>query len=179
MMIIIVAVDENNAIGKDNKLLWRIPEDMKFFKKITLGHPVIMGRKTCESIGKPLTGRTNIVITSNCDYTNDSYTVVHSLAEAVSVAAALDERYFVIGGASIYRQALPLTDEIYMTTVRHRYDADTFFPALNREEWCKVEQTDFERGTNFEYPFSFIHLIRKVNVLPNFFKHSSLCSTTG
>jgi dihydrofolate reductase len=160
MLAIIVAVDENNAIGKDNTLLWHITEDLKYFKSITSGHPVIMGRKTFESVGKALAGRTNIVISRNPQFAATGCTIVPSLEDAVTVAAQIDEMQFVIGGASIYREAILIADTIYLTVVHNKYDADTFFPEISETEWKEIKRVDFERGENFNYPFSFLKLKR-------------------
>jgi len=125
---IIAAIAENRAIGKNNKLLWRIPEDLKRFKKVTEGHAVIMGRKTYESIGKPLPNRLNIIITRNTSYKPPACFVFPSLGEALVYAKKYEkEEIFVIGGGEIYRQALPLTDKLYLTVVKGEYEADTFF----------------------------------------------------
>jgi dihydrofolate reductase len=160
MLSIIVAVDENNAIGKDNKLLWYIAEDLKYFKSITNGHPVIMGRKTFESIGKALPGRTNIIISRNPQFTVAECIVTASLEKAIGIASAIDEDQFIIGGASVYREAIRIADAIYLTVVHNKYDADTFFPEISQTEWDEVERIDFERGKNFNYPFSFLKLRR-------------------
>ncbi|MDR2285936.1 MAG: dihydrofolate reductase [Prevotellaceae bacterium] len=164
MLAIIVAVDENNAIGKDNKLLWHITEDLKYFKIITNGHPVIMGRKTFESIGRALPGRTNIIISRNPRFTAAGCRVVASLDDAIAVASDIDENQFIIGGASIYREAVGVADTIYLTVVHNRYDADTFFPEISKSEWDEVERIDFERGKDFEYSFSFLKL-KKIQYL--------------
>jgi dihydrofolate reductase len=158
MLSIIVAVGENNAIGKDNKLLWHITEDLKHFKSITNGHPVIMGRKTFESIGKALSGRVNIVISRNPQLAVQGCIVAPSLEKAISVASEIDENQFIIGGASIYREALPIVDTIYLTVVRNSYDADAFFPAIPKTGWNEVERIDFAKGKDFDYPFSFVTL---------------------
>jgi dihydrofolate reductase len=160
MLAIIVAIDENNAIGKDNKLLWHITEDLKYFKSITNGHPVIMGRKTFESIGKALSGRTNIIISRNRQFSAEGCIVVSSLEEAISVASETDDDKFIIGGASVYREAVGIADMIYLTVVHSRYDADTFFPKISENEWKEVDRTDHAKGKDFDHPFSFIKLKR-------------------
>ncbi|MDR1130018.1 MAG: dihydrofolate reductase [Prevotellaceae bacterium] len=160
MLSIIVAIDENNAIGKNNRLPWHITEDLKYFKSVTEGHPVIMGRKTFESVGRALPGRTNIVISRNPQFAAEGCTVVRSLDEAVSVAARIDEMQFVIGGDSIYREAIRIADTIYLTLVHNKYEADTFFPEIPESEWIETERVDFERGKDFNYPFSFLKLKR-------------------
>ncbi len=154
MLSIIVAVAENNVIGHENSLIWHISEDLKYFKRTTSGHPVIMGRKTFESIGKPLPNRTNIVISRNPDFKPAGCTVVSSLEKALELLNPNEEN-FIIGGGSIYREALPLADKLYLTKVYHHYEGDTFFPEIG-SEWKETARQDFERGETFEYPFSFI-----------------------
>jgi dihydrofolate reductase len=155
MIAVVVAMARNNAIGKDNQLLWHITEDMKFFKSLTQGGTVIMGRKTYESIGRPLPNRRNIVVSRSVDYLDDRVELFHSLEEAVH-AASSDEKVFIIGGGEVYRQSLGMADTLYITLVDHIYEADTFFPTINYDEWNVVEKVDYERGASFEYPFSFI-----------------------
>lgn len=119
----------DRGIGKDGKLLWHIPEDLKHFKKVTMGHPIIMGRKTYESIGKPLPGRVNIVITRNEDFRPEGVVVTHSLEEAIEKAQSLDkEEVFVIGGGQIYEQAIGVADKLYLTLIDDQKEADVFFP---------------------------------------------------
>ncbi|WP_439557490.1 dihydrofolate reductase, partial [Dyadobacter sp.] len=113
---IIVAVADNGVIGKDNELLWRLPDDLKRFKQLTLGHPMIMGRKTFESIGKPLPGRTSIVVTRNAEFNYDGIIVVHSLDEAIEAARQIEqEEAFIIGGGELYKQAQSIADRLYVT----------------------------------------------------------------
>lgn len=129
MISLVAAMDEKRGIGKDNKLLFRIGEDLKRFRSLTIGHPVIMGRKTYKSIGKALPGRTNIVVTRNTNFQMQGCHVCHSLEEAIEYAASLDpEEVFVIGGGELYRQALPLAGRLYLTLVHASRVADTFFP---------------------------------------------------
>jgi dihydrofolate reductase len=126
---IIAAIDKNRALGKDNKLLWHIPEDMKWFKSHTSGHPVIMGRKTFESIGKALPNRLNIVISRNLSYRAPGCTVAETLEKGIDIAVQSDNtEVFIIGGGTVYAQALPFADRLYLTIVDGLYDADTFFP---------------------------------------------------
>lgn len=133
LLSIIAAVAENGAIGRNNQLLWHIPEDLKYFKKLTTGHAVIMGRKTFDSIGKPLPNRQNIVITKNVRlHGSGEVSFVSSLQEALQ--AAQGDEVFIIGGASIYEAAMPLAQRLYITRVHAAFDADTFFPAIG-EEW--------------------------------------------
>lgn len=129
---LIVATDLNGLIGRGNDLPWHLPEDLKNFKAITMGHPILMGRNTFESIGKPLPGRTNIVITRNADFKAEGVTVVHSLEEALGAANA--ETIFVIGGSSIYAEALPRAAVIYQTLVDDEFEGDVYFPEKNLEK---------------------------------------------
>ncbi|HSW92777.1 MAG TPA: dihydrofolate reductase [Gammaproteobacteria bacterium] len=135
---IVVAMSENRAIGKDNQLLWHLPVDLQHFKQITLGKPVLMGRKTHQSIGRPLPGRMNVVITHDLNFKSEGCVIVHSIQDALDVVQDADE-ICVIGGADLYRQMLPLSDRIYLTRVHHTFSADTFFPELNSDEWNEVE----------------------------------------
>jgi dihydrofolate reductase len=151
---IIVAVAQNSAIGKGNQLLWHISEDLKYFKRITSGHTVIMGRKTFESIGKPLPNRRNIVVSRTLP-PQDAPVVVSSLDAALALCAA-DEEAFVIGGGSIYREALPLAHRLYITEVHAAYEADTFFPAIDKNEWHEISRQDFPHGEQFSHPFSLV-----------------------
>ena len=161
MLSIIVAVAENNVIGYNNALIWHISEDLKYFKRITSGHTIIMGRKTFESIGKPLPNRTNIVISRNAEFKPNDIVVASSLSEAISKANP-NEECFVIGGGSIYSEAMGLASKLYLTKVYHSYEGDTFFPEVG-EEWGEVSREDFERGDKFEHPFSFIVYERRKN----------------
>lgn len=158
MINIIVAADENNTIGKDNDLIWHLPDDLKFFKQKTSGHPIIMGRKTYESVGRPLPNRTNIIITRDKDYAVDGCVVVNSLDEAFSVAN--DDEIFVVGGAEIYKQALPVTDRVYLTRVHHTFDGDRFFPELG-DEWQEVESVLHPIDEKHVHPFTFKTYIKR------------------
>lgn len=158
MVSLIVAIAENGVIGDKNALLWNIKEDMRHFRTITSGHPVVMGRKTFESIGRPLPNRTNVVITRG-DSTFEGCEVAHSLEEAIAMFPA-EEEIFIIGGAQIYAQALPLADKLYLTIVHQEYEGDTSFPEFDIKEWREISRTDFERGEAYEGSFSFIDLER-------------------
>lgn len=142
----IAAVAENRAIGKDNKMLWHIPEDFKYFKKVTMGKPVIMGRKTFESIGQRLPGRLNIVVTRNPDWSEDGVTTVHDIKEAVQLAiaecaASTTDEIFIIGGDQIYQQMIDQVDRLYITEIKRSYpEADTFFPEIKQEKWQRVQK---------------------------------------
>ncbi|HIY47978.1 MAG TPA: dihydrofolate reductase [Candidatus Alistipes faecigallinarum] len=153
MLSIIVAVAENGVIGDKNTLLWHISEDLKHFKALTTGHPVIMGRKTYESLGRPLPNRENVVL-SRQQLEIPGCRVVHSLDEAVALFPA-DEELFVIGGAEIYAEALPRAAKFYLTRVCHAYEGDTRFPAWDVRKWRLVASEAFERGVAYPYPFVF------------------------
>jgi len=138
LLSVIVAIAENGVIGGGNQLLWHIPEDLKRFKSVTTGHTVIMGRKTFESIGKPLPGRVNIVISRNPNFHPDGVLVASSLAAALELAKN-DSEAFIIGGGEIYRQALPLASKLYVTRVHKSYEGDTTFPLINPNEWELIQ----------------------------------------
>ena len=159
MVSIIVALAENRVIGDKNSLLWHITEDMKFFRRTTSGHPVIMGRKTYDSLGRPLPNRTNVVISRTTTHI-EGCTVVGSLEDALKLFSE-DEEVFIIGGAQIYAQALECADRLYLTLVERDYEGDTSFPEIDYRYWQLVAEERHERGEEFEYPFSFITLDRK------------------
>lgn len=163
MIHIVAAVSENNAIGKDNKLLWHLPNDLKYFKQLTTGHPVIMGRKTFESIGKPLPNRYNIVITRNKPENNlhENVTYCPSLNEAINTARKKDENIYIIGGGEIYRQALPITDTLYITKVHTQMAGDTFFPEINTEQWQLVSKETYFKDEKHAFDYSFL-IYRKI-----------------
>lgn len=159
---IIVAASKNNAIGKNNELLWHMPADLKFFRKTTSGHTVIMGRKTFESVGEALPKRRNIVITRQANFQADNIEVVNSLEEALAACEHEKEEIFIVGGAQIYEQAMSLTDRIYLTRINHNFqDADTFFPEINDEEWQLEEVEHHESDEKNPYDYSF-YLYSKV-----------------
>ncbi len=155
---IIAAVSENKVIGKDNKLLWKIPEDMQRFKKLTLGHPVIMGRNTFNSIGKPLTGRTNIIVTRNLNYKPSNCITANSIEEAIKKAQKKDQQeIFIIGGSQIYEQGIKYADKLYLTIVKGDFKGDAFFPDYS--EFKKVISKEEKKSAGLEY--TFLELIKK------------------
>ena len=160
---LVVIATENNAIGKGNRLLCHLPDDLKYFKSITLGKPVIMGRKTFESIGKPLPGRLNIVVTRQQGLQLPGCTVVESLAAALVAAGSQPATIeaMIIGGAEIYLQALPMADRVYLTRVHAHIDGDVFFPKLSPREWSEVARQDHPADERHAYAFSFLTLERK------------------
>ena len=156
---IIVAIAENYAIGKNNQLLWHMPHDLKHFKEITSGRTIVMGRKTYESVGKPLPNRRNIVVTRQ-DIEIPGCEVVKSVDEGLSLCTGEDE-VFIGGGAEIYRLAMDKTDRIYLTIIDHNFDADTFFPEIDYNRWHEVSREDYEPDEKNRYPYSFITLERR------------------
>ena len=160
---IIVAKARNNVIGKDNQLVWKLSGDLQHFKRTTLGHHVIMGRKTFESMGKPLPSRTSIVITRNKDYQVPSpHHVVHSLDEALKIAENKGlEQAFILGGAEIFKLALPLVHEMIITEVDASPEGDTFFPSVDYSEWEKVSEERRFKDEKNEYDYTFVIYRRK------------------
>lgn len=160
MKSIIVAIAQNGTIGDKNALLWHIKEDMRFFRTTTSGHPVIMGRKTFESLGsKPLPKRKNIVITRS-DVEFEGAFVAHSLEEAIAMVDD-DAEVFIMGGAQIYAQALDIADRMYITRVERDYEGDTSFPEVDYSKWKLVAEERYERGEDYDSPFSFLTYDRK------------------
>lgn len=155
ILSLIVATDEENGIGKDNQLMWHLPKDLKFFKNTTSGHTVIMGRKTFDSIGKPLPKRRNIVITRQKNLSISGVEIFNTLADALE-ACADEEEVFVVGGGEIYKQALPLAHKLYQTKVHHIFNADTFFPEINPLEWELISREDHAKDEQHPYSFSFL-----------------------
>ena len=152
----IVAASENNVIGKDNKLPWCLPTDMRYFKNVTWGMPVIMGRKSFESLGKALKGRKNIVVTRNRQWQAQGTQVAQSVDEAIRLATQTDaEEIFILGGAEIFRLAWPSADRIYLTLVHGNFDGDAFFPNMEPDEWELVSNRDCEADGKNPYALSF------------------------
>lgn len=158
MISVIAAVASNGTIGADNCLLWHISEDLRRFKALTSGHPVVMGRKTWESLGRPLPGRHNVVITRNPEYVADGATVVGSLDKALALLKD-EQEIFIIGGGEIYRQAMEVADRLYITHVDAEYEGDTCFPDIDPEKWRPVFRERYECGEKFEHPFEYVNYI--------------------
>lgn len=155
MITLIVAMGKNREIGKENQLLWHLPKDLKHFKELTSGHPIIMGRKTYESIGKPLPNRTNIVISRKNDWFEEGILIVGSIKEAVKFAKKIDEEVFIIGGGNIYEQTIDLADKLEVTLVDAVLDADTFFPKINEKVWQKTNEERHQKDEKNEFDFCF------------------------
>lgn len=156
MIKIIVAMSKNRVIGNSNKLIWKLSADLKRFKEITTGNAVIMGRKTYESIGKPLPNRRNIIVTRNSEYFADGCEIAESLEKAIDIC---DRDCFIIGGGDIYRQSMDLAQKIYLTLVRENMDGDTSFQEIGKE-WMKISREDFQADDKNEYAYSFIEYER-------------------
>ncbi|MQY78404.1 MAG: dihydrofolate reductase [Bacteroidetes bacterium] len=162
---IIVAIAENNAIGKDNKLLWHISNDLKRFKRLTTGHPVIMGKNTYESLPvRPLPNRTNIVLSDVEGEKIEGCVMAYSIEEAIAKCPD-NEECFVIGGGMIYRQFFKIADRLYITKVHKSFEADTFFPYINYDDWELVEKEDHGPEGNNNFSFSYTVYKRKLNFL--------------
>ncbi|WKS94924.1 dihydrofolate reductase [Riemerella columbina] len=155
MITIVVAMGKNNAIGADNQLLWHLPKDLKHFKNLTSEHPIIMGRKTYESIGKPLPNRTNIVVSQKPDWFEEGILIVGSLKEAMKFAKKIDEDFFIIGGGSIYQQTIDLADRLEVTLVDSEPQGDTFFPDINPKIWTKTNEVFHPKDEQNPYDLYF------------------------
>ncbi|OHA46286.1 MAG: hypothetical protein A3A80_04205 [Candidatus Terrybacteria bacterium RIFCSPLOWO2_01_FULL_44_24] len=157
---VIVAFSRNRVIGNNNTLPWHLPEDLKRFRELTYGHTVIMGRKTHESIGKVLPGRTNIIITSKEDYKAEGCIIAGSLDEAIKIADG-DSEVFIIGGANVYKQAMAIADRLYVTFIKEEFEGDAFFPEINEDIWQIRSKTDYCKNPMDPYNFSFITYVRR------------------
>jgi dihydrofolate reductase len=146
---------EKNEIGADNQLLWHLPKDLKHFKDLTSGHPIIMGRKTYESIGKALPNRTNIIISRKKNWFEEGILIVGSIKEAVKFAKKIDENVFIIGGGNIYEQTMEIADKLEVTLVKAELKADTFFPKIDPKIWKLSEEVFHEKDEKNQYDFSF------------------------
>lgn len=161
----IAAVAENGVIGKDNDLVWSLPDDMKYFMNSTKEHYIILGRKNYESLPpkfRPLPNRTNIVITRQKNLKLENTSVVNSLDDAISLCEKDNQKkIFVIGGGQIYKQALPITDTLYITEIHHKFDGDTFFPTIDKNEWEEVSREYHNTDERHKYSFDFVIYKRK------------------
>lgn len=162
MTTIVVAMGEKNEIGSGNQLLWHLPKDLKHFKDLTSGHPIIMGRKTYESIGKALPNRTNIVVSRKKNWFQEGVLIVGSLKEAVKFAKKIDENIFIIGGGNVYEQTMEIADRLEVTLVKANLEADTYFPKINEKIWKKTEEICHEKDDKNQYDFCF-QTYEKVN----------------
>ncbi len=156
VLSLLLAADENNVIGKDNQLPWHLPNDLKYFKNQTWGMPILMGRKTFESIGKPLQGRKSIVITRSKDWSYEGVEIVHSVDEAIYKAKEFGvKEIFVIGGAEIFKTSFSKANRIYLTRIHHQFEGDTFFPKVSEQEWSIMQSRFCAPDEKNKYPHTF------------------------
>ncbi|PQJ71840.1 dihydrofolate reductase [Polaribacter butkevichii] len=162
MVTIIAAIAKDNALGKDNDLIWHLPADLKRFKKVTSGHHILMGRNTFESIGKPLPNRTTIIITRNKNYFKEGCLIAHSLEEAIALVEN-DDAIYIIGGAQIYKEAIKkdLVDQLDITKVHHHFEADVFFPEIDLNIWKETNREDFKADEKNKFDYSFLSFQKK------------------
>ncbi len=155
MISLIVAMDQNRLIGKENDLPWRLPEDLKYFKRITTSHTIVMGRKTFESIGRPLPNRENVVLTRQKDYQQEGATVSHSVEELEALDAEKKDELFVIGGATLYEQTLDVANRLYITHIEESFEGDTNFPAIDLSEWKVISKQQGIKDEKNPYTYYF------------------------
>jgi dihydrofolate reductase len=165
-LVLIAAIAQNGVIGRDNRLLWRLKSDLKHFRTLTMGHPVIMGRKTFESIGKPLPGRSNIIVTSQSDFAPEGVHIAHSFEEARKIGARIAQEsgldaVFVAGGGQIYQALMPQADRLEITLVDLAPEGDAYFPEISREHWAIEARVDHPKGLEDEAAFSFLRYQRR------------------
>lgn len=160
MIVVIAAAAENNALGKDNDLLWHLPNDFKRFKALTSNHYIIMGRKTFESFPKPLPNRTHVIITRQKNYAVEHCIVVHNLKQALA-ACPTDEDVFIIGGGEIYNQSMDIADAIELTRVHTELEADTYFPEINPDEWTLINEEFHPKDEKHLYAFTYQTFVKK------------------
>jgi dihydrofolate reductase len=160
MVIMIAAVAENNALGKNNDLLWHLPNDFKRFKEITSGHHIIMGRKTFESFPKPLPNRTHVIITRQNDFEHEGCIVVQNIEKALSVCP-INKNLYIIGGGEIYQQSISFADQLDITRVHHSFDADVYFPEIDPEIWELTSETFHQKDERHLFDYTFQTFVRK------------------
>ena len=157
MITVIAAIAANNALGKDNDLIWHLPADLKRFKKVTTGHYILMGRNTFESIGRPLPNRTTIIITRNKNYFKEGCLIANSLEQAIEMAKSAAQ-IFIIGGAQIYKETMAkeMAAQLDITLVHHNFEADVFFPEIDTKRWKEAAREDFKADEKNDYDYSFV-----------------------
>jgi dihydrofolate reductase len=159
---LIVAMAKNRAIGLNNRMPWHLSADLKRFKQITMEHPIIMGRLTFEAIGRPLPGRTNIIVSRNPAYKQEGCVVADSIETAIACGCRLADEIFIIGGATLYAASLPLADRLYLTQIYRDFAGDTFFPPFDTNAWIETAREDITDDEQAGFPYSFINLQKKV-----------------
>ena len=156
MISLLVAMAQNRVIGKDNQLPWHLPEDLAYFKRVTMGHPIVMGRKTFESIGRVLPGRQNVIVTRNPHFSHEGCLVLHSIEEIINFANNYNGEVFVIGGAEIFKEILPYADRLYITKIVHTFSGDAFFPVFDEAEWKLVSSEKGLKNEKNPYDYTFL-----------------------
>ncbi|MBM6619353.1 dihydrofolate reductase [Bacillus suaedaesalsae] len=156
MISFVVAMDKNRVIGKNNELPWHLPADLAYFKKVTMGKPIIMGRKTHESIGRVLPGRENIIVTRNKEYHAPGCVVIHQIDDIKRLDTESDQELCVIGGAELFRELLPIADRLYITHINHEFEGDTFFPSLNMVEWKVLSREQGVKNEENSYDYEYV-----------------------
>jgi dihydrofolate reductase len=157
---LIAAMANNRVIGLNNQMPWHLSADLKKFKKITLGSPIVMGRKTHESIGRPLPGRVNIIVSRNPGYRQEGCLVFNDLETALTSACKIAGEVFIIGGSDLYEAVLPMADALYLTIINNAFQGDTFFPAINLNDWIEIEREDIGDDPDAGFSYSFLKLGR-------------------
>jgi dihydrofolate reductase len=158
----VVAMASNRVIGLNNQMPWHLSADLKKFKKITMGSPILMGRLTYESIGRPLPGRTNIIISRNPSYSQPGCLVFNDIEKALESCRGSDE-VFVIGGSHIFKSMLPIADTLYLTQIHKEFPGDTFFPEIDADQWVEVEREDIDNDPDVSFSYSFLKLEKRKN----------------
>ena len=156
MISLIVAMDKYRLIGRENQLPWHLPQDLAYFKRVTMDHKIIMGRKTFESIGRPLPGRENIIVTRDTTYTQQGCTILNSIEEIIELSSNSDEELFVIGGAEIFKDILTVSDRLYITEIDHEFEGDTFFPERKESDWKKISVGKGIKDEKNPYNYQFV-----------------------
>lgn len=156
MISFLVAMDENRVIGLNNDMPWHLPADLAYFKKMTTGHTIVMGRKTYESIGRALPNRKNVILTRDQKFTAENCIVIHSIDEALAIMDNNDEEYFVIGGTEIFQQFFPYADRLYITQINEKFEGDTYFPPFDSKEWKVVSREQGIKNEKNPYDYEFL-----------------------
>ncbi len=158
MLSAIVAIDQNNVIGNHNKLPWHLPADLNYFKQVTLNKTIIMGRKTFESIGRPLPHRKNMIVTRDKNFKATACEIIYSIDDVIAMSQNNDEEFFLIGGAELFNQLLPHVKRLYLTLVHHTFEGDAFFPEIDFKEWNEISRVDYPADEKNAYSYSFLVL---------------------
>jgi dihydrofolate reductase len=161
MISLLVAMDRNRVIGKNNQLPWHLPADLAYFKKLTMGHTIVMGRKTFESIGRVLPGRENVIVTRNPSFTKENCIIIHSIEKIKKLAAEKNDEIFIIGGAEIFKETLPFADRLYITKIEAEFPGDTFFPPFDESQWQLISCEKGPKDEKNPYDYYFLVYERK------------------